>query len=96
MDDAGGDRDDHFAVPSAADLAAPRTSLTDLGAPRSHDLVVCISADGLGAAERDDVAHAMAGEGVTWLLASFGQRPAAEVEAQVRAGPPGLSDRLGA
>jgi hypothetical protein len=34
--------------------------------------------------------------GVTWLLASFGRQPAAEVEAQVHAGPPGPSGRLGA
>jgi alkanesulfonate monooxygenase SsuD/methylene tetrahydromethanopterin reductase-like flavin-dependent oxidoreductase (luciferase family) len=83
-----------FAVPSEADLAALRASLTDLGAPRSHDLVVCISVDRLGAAEWAEVAHAMARQGVTWLLASFGRRPAAEVEAQVAAGPPDASGRL--
>jgi alkanesulfonate monooxygenase SsuD/methylene tetrahydromethanopterin reductase-like flavin-dependent oxidoreductase (luciferase family) len=85
-----------FAVPSSADLAALRVKLTGLGAPRSHDLVVCMSADRLTADERDEVASEMAGAGVTWLLASFGQQPAAEVEAQVRAGPPGRSGRLGA
>jgi hypothetical protein len=55
-----------------------------------------MSADRLTADERDEVASEMAGAGVTWLLASFGQQPAAEVEAQVRAGPPGRSGRLGA
>jgi alkanesulfonate monooxygenase SsuD/methylene tetrahydromethanopterin reductase-like flavin-dependent oxidoreductase (luciferase family) len=83
------------AVPSAADLAALQARLTGLGAPRSHDLVVCMSADRLTTAERDEVARAMAGAGVTWLLANFGRQSAAEVEAQVAAGPPAASGRLG-
>jgi len=81
--------------PSASDLAALRAELTSLGATRSHDLVVSISVDKLATADWDQVAQAMAGEGVTWLLANFGRRPAAEVEAQVAAGPPGASGRLG-
>jgi alkanesulfonate monooxygenase SsuD/methylene tetrahydromethanopterin reductase-like flavin-dependent oxidoreductase (luciferase family) len=84
-----------FAQPSAADLAALREKLTGLGAPRSHDLVVSISADKLAKSEQDEAAHAMAEASVTWLLASFGRQPAAEVEAQVRAGPPSSSGRLG-
>jgi alkanesulfonate monooxygenase SsuD/methylene tetrahydromethanopterin reductase-like flavin-dependent oxidoreductase (luciferase family) len=84
-----------LAVPSAADLAALQARLTGLGAPRSHDLVVCMSADRLTTAERDEVARAMAGAGVTWLLANFGRQSAAEVEAQVAAGPPAASGRLG-
>jgi alkanesulfonate monooxygenase SsuD/methylene tetrahydromethanopterin reductase-like flavin-dependent oxidoreductase (luciferase family) len=84
-----------FAQPSVADLTALRGKLTGLGASRSHDLVVCISADKLTTAEHDEAARAMAEAGVTWLLASFGRQPAAEVEAQVRAGPPGSSGRLG-
>jgi alkanesulfonate monooxygenase SsuD/methylene tetrahydromethanopterin reductase-like flavin-dependent oxidoreductase (luciferase family) len=84
-----------FAVPSVADLAALQVKLTDLGAPRSHDLVVSISADQLATAERGGAAQAMAGAGVTWLLADFARRPAAEVEAQVAGGPPDASGRLG-
>ena len=84
-----------LAPPSAADLAALQAKLTGLGAPRSHDLVVSISADQLATAEQDDVAQAMAEAGVTWLLANFGRQPAAEVEAQVAAGPPEASGRLG-
>jgi alkanesulfonate monooxygenase SsuD/methylene tetrahydromethanopterin reductase-like flavin-dependent oxidoreductase (luciferase family) len=84
-----------FAQPSVADLAALREKLTGLGAPRSHDLVVCISADRLTKAEQDEAARALAEAGVTWLLASFGRQPAAEVEAEVRAGPPDSSGRLG-
>jgi alkanesulfonate monooxygenase SsuD/methylene tetrahydromethanopterin reductase-like flavin-dependent oxidoreductase (luciferase family) len=77
-----------LVAPSASDLAALRAKLTSLGAPRSHDLVVSISVDKLATADWDQVAQAMAGEGVTWLLANFGRQPAAEVEAQVAAGPP--------
>jgi alkanesulfonate monooxygenase SsuD/methylene tetrahydromethanopterin reductase-like flavin-dependent oxidoreductase (luciferase family) len=87
---------DVLAPPSDADMAALRATLTGLGAPRSHDLVVSIPVDQLTTAERDEAAEAMARAGVTWLLANFGRQPAAEVEAQVRGGPPGASGRLGA
>ena len=78
-----------------ADLAALRATLIGLGAPRSHDLVVSIPVDQLTTAEREESAEAMARAGVTWLLPSFGQRSAAEVETQVAAGRPEASGRLG-
>jgi hypothetical protein len=49
----------------------------------------------LAASAEDEAAHAMAEAGVTWLLAGIGRQPAADVEAEVRAGTPDSSGRLG-
>ena len=75
--------------PPAEDLAELRAELTELGAPRSLDLVVRVSLHRLSATERTDVAAALAGACVTWLLEAFAPgQGAAEVETYVRSGPP--------
>jgi alkanesulfonate monooxygenase SsuD/methylene tetrahydromethanopterin reductase-like flavin-dependent oxidoreductase (luciferase family) len=77
------------APPPLADLAALRAELTDLGAPRSLDVVVPCSLMLLDPAERAGVVQAMAAAGATWLLEGFGVgQNGAEVEAIVAAGPP--------
>ena len=78
------------APPSVAELTAVRTKLTDLGAPRSLDLVVRCSVHLIEPRDRAATLAAMDAAGVTWLLEAFkiDQDPA-EVEAIVAAGPPG-------
>ena len=77
------------APPAAADLAALRAALTDLNAPRSHDLVVRVALHRLAPDARADAAAAMADAGVTWLLEAFAPgHEAAQIEAHVRSGPP--------
>jgi alkanesulfonate monooxygenase SsuD/methylene tetrahydromethanopterin reductase-like flavin-dependent oxidoreductase (luciferase family) len=84
---AGGDLP---AAPPVADLTALRAELTDLGAPRSLDVVVRCSLHRLDPAARADVVTELGEAGVTWLLEGFGVgQAAAEVTDYVRAGPPG-------
>jgi alkanesulfonate monooxygenase SsuD/methylene tetrahydromethanopterin reductase-like flavin-dependent oxidoreductase (luciferase family) len=84
---AGGDLP---APPPVADLTALRAELTDLGAPRSLDVVVRCSLHRLDAAARADVVAALGEAGVTWILEGFGVgQAAAEVADYVAAGPPG-------
>lgn len=77
------------APPSAADLAALRAALADLGAAPGCDLAVRVATHRLTAGERPAAVTAMAEAGVTWLLEAFGPgQDAAEIEACVRSGPP--------
>jgi alkanesulfonate monooxygenase SsuD/methylene tetrahydromethanopterin reductase-like flavin-dependent oxidoreductase (luciferase family) len=78
------------APPPVADLTALRAELTALGGPRSLDIAVRCATHRLQPAERADAVLAMGQAGVTWLLEGFAPgQDAAEVEAYVRAGPPG-------
>jgi alkanesulfonate monooxygenase SsuD/methylene tetrahydromethanopterin reductase-like flavin-dependent oxidoreductase (luciferase family) len=77
------------ALPAVADLAALRAGLTDLNAPRSHDLVVRVALHRLAPGARADAVAAMADAGVTWLLEAFAPgQEAAQIEAYVGSGPP--------
>ncbi len=77
------------APPPVADLAAVRTALTGLGAPRSLDVAVRCSLHRVDAAARADVVAALSEAGATWVLEGFGVgQPAADVEAYIAAGPP--------
>lgn len=77
------------APPAVADLAAVRAALTDLGAPRSHDLVVRVALHRLAAGTRAEAAAVLADAGVTWLLEAFEPgHDAGQIEAYVRSGPP--------
>jgi alkanesulfonate monooxygenase SsuD/methylene tetrahydromethanopterin reductase-like flavin-dependent oxidoreductase (luciferase family) len=81
--------DDLPAPPPVADLTALRAELTDLGAPRSIDVVVRCSLHRLDAAARAEVVRELGEAGVTWVLEGFGVgQAAAEVEEFVAAGPP--------
>jgi alkanesulfonate monooxygenase SsuD/methylene tetrahydromethanopterin reductase-like flavin-dependent oxidoreductase (luciferase family) len=83
---AGGDLP---APPPIAELTALRAALTDLGAPRSLDVVVRCSLHRLDAAARADVVAELREAGVTWLLEGFGVgQPASEVADYVAEGPP--------
>ena len=76
--------------PPIADLTALRAALTDLGAPRSLDVVVRCSLHRLDPAARADVVAQLGEAGVTWLLEGFGVgQSAGEVADYVAAGPPG-------
>jgi len=77
------------APPPIADLTALRAALTDLGAPRSLDVVVRCSLHRLDPAARADVVAQLGEAGVTWLLEGFGVgQGAGEVTDYVAAGPP--------
>jgi alkanesulfonate monooxygenase SsuD/methylene tetrahydromethanopterin reductase-like flavin-dependent oxidoreductase (luciferase family) len=77
------------APPPIADVIALRAALTDLGAPRSLDVVVRCSLHRLEAAARADVVAELGEAGVTWLLEGFGVgQGASEVSDYVAAGPP--------
>jgi alkanesulfonate monooxygenase SsuD/methylene tetrahydromethanopterin reductase-like flavin-dependent oxidoreductase (luciferase family) len=72
-----------------AEISTIRAELAELGAPRSHDMVVCGATRRVTAAERRAFIGGLRESGVTWLLESFGPGLRAdEVEAVVRAGPP--------
>ena len=78
------------APPSVAELTAVRTRLTELGAPRSLDLVVRCSVHLIDPRDRAATVAAMSAAGVTWLLEGFDiDQDAADVESIVSAGPPG-------
>ena len=78
------------APPPIADLTALRAALTDLGAPRSLDVVVRCSLHRLDPAARAEVVAQLGEAGVTWLLEGFGVgQAAAEVADYVAAGPTG-------
>jgi alkanesulfonate monooxygenase SsuD/methylene tetrahydromethanopterin reductase-like flavin-dependent oxidoreductase (luciferase family) len=71
-----------------AEIEMVRAELTGLGAPRSHDVVVCGATRRLPDAARADAVLGLRDAGVTWLLESFPPEvSAAEVEEVVRAGP---------
>jgi alkanesulfonate monooxygenase SsuD/methylene tetrahydromethanopterin reductase-like flavin-dependent oxidoreductase (luciferase family) len=72
-----------------AEIDAVRAELAKLGAPRSHEIVVCGATRRVTAGERADFVAGMRSAEVTWLLESFGPGvTAAKVEAAIRAGPP--------
>ena len=74
--------------PAVAELAALRAELTDLGAPRFHDVAVRVALHQLAAAQRPAAAAALAEAGVSWLLEAFAPgQDAGEIEAYVRSGP---------
>lgn len=72
-----------------AEVGAVRRELARLGAPRSHEMVVCGATRTVTPAEREDFIAGMREASVDWLLESFGPGTAvAEVETVVRASPP--------
>jgi alkanesulfonate monooxygenase SsuD/methylene tetrahydromethanopterin reductase-like flavin-dependent oxidoreductase (luciferase family) len=72
-----------------AEIGTIRAELAGLGAPSSHDMVVCSATRRVTAAERRDFVAGLRESGATWLLESFGPGVrAGEVDAVVRAGPP--------
>jgi alkanesulfonate monooxygenase SsuD/methylene tetrahydromethanopterin reductase-like flavin-dependent oxidoreductase (luciferase family) len=72
-----------------AEIHAVRAELTRLGAPSSHQIVVCGATRRAAAAERAEYIAGMRAAEVTWLLEAFGPGvTAAEVEAVVTAAPP--------
>jgi alkanesulfonate monooxygenase SsuD/methylene tetrahydromethanopterin reductase-like flavin-dependent oxidoreductase (luciferase family) len=73
----------------AAEVGGVRTELARLGAPSSHQMVVCGATRAAGDSRRQEFIAEMRAAGVSWLLESFGPgTTAAEVEAVVRAAPP--------
>lgn len=78
------------APPSVDELTAVRAALTELGAPRSLDLVVRCSVHLIDPREQATTVATLDAAGVTWLLEGFEiDQDAADVEAIVAAGPPG-------
>jgi alkanesulfonate monooxygenase SsuD/methylene tetrahydromethanopterin reductase-like flavin-dependent oxidoreductase (luciferase family) len=75
--------------PPAADVTRVRAALRGLGAPGAHDLVVCGATHRMDPAARAAAVAALPAAGATWLLERVPPgRPAAEVEAVIRTGPP--------
>jgi alkanesulfonate monooxygenase SsuD/methylene tetrahydromethanopterin reductase-like flavin-dependent oxidoreductase (luciferase family) len=72
-----------------AEIEAIRAQLASLGAPRSHQMVVCGATRQVSQARREEFIAGMRATGVDWLLESFGPGlTAEEIEAAVRAAPP--------
>ncbi len=72
-----------------AEIEAVRAELAKLGAPRSHEMVVCGATRRVTGAQRAEFVAGMLAADVTWLLESFGPgATAAQVEAAIQAGPP--------
>ena len=73
----------------SAEVREVRAELERLGAPRSHDMVVCGATRKVSAERREDFAAQMLDAGVTWLLEAFGPGVRlAEVADTIQAGPP--------
>jgi alkanesulfonate monooxygenase SsuD/methylene tetrahydromethanopterin reductase-like flavin-dependent oxidoreductase (luciferase family) len=81
---------DSPSPPSAADLIALRGVLREFGAAEPYDIAVRVALHRIDPARRADRVAELAEAGLTWALQAFRPgRDAAEIEAIVRAGPPG-------